>query len=188
DLFSYRLEDERWLTVTNASNHVRDLEWFRAHAEGFDVELVDRLDDYAMLAVQGPLAREIVQAMSDGPLPQRFTVREQQVGPARALVCGTGYTGEDGVELLVAPGDAGLIWDQLLARGATPAGLGARDTLRLEVCFHLYGNDLSESRGPIEGGLGWACKEDTGFIGSEAVRAVRTAGPAEKLVAFTMPS
>jgi aminomethyltransferase len=186
DLFSYRLEDERWLTITNAANHARDYEWFRAHAGGFDVELADRIDDYAMLAVQGPVAREIVQAMSDGPLPARFTAREQQVGPARALVCGTGYTGEDGVELLVRPDDAGPIWDQLLARGVAPAGLGARDTLRLEVCFHLYGNDLMESRGPIEAGLGWAVKEDTGFIGADAVRAVREAGPSEKLVAFVM--
>jgi aminomethyltransferase len=186
DLFSYRLEEDRWLTVTNAANHVRDLEWFRRHAADFDVEITDRLDDYAMLAVQGPLAREVVQAMSDGPLPARFTTREQQIGPARALVCGTGYTGEDGVELLLAPDDAGPIWDQLLARGAVPAGLGARDTLRLEVCYHLYGNDLMESRGPIEAGLGWAVKEDTGFIGADAVRAVREAGPREKLVAFVM--
>src|SRR3954468_15545610 len=186
DLFTYRLEPDRWLTVTNASNHERDLDWFRRHAEGFDVELADRLDDYAMLAVQGPLAREIVQAVADGPLPDRFTIREQQLGTARALVAGTGYTGEDGVELLVAPGDAVAIWDLLVGRGATPAGLGARDTLRLEVCYHLYGNDLMDSRGPIEAGLGWAVKEDTGFIGSDAVRAVREAGPREKLAAFVM--
>jgi aminomethyltransferase len=102
------------------------------------------------------------------------------------LVCGTGYTGEDGVELLVAPDDAPAIWDAVVGRGATPAGLGARDTLRLEVCYHLYGNDLMESRGPIEAGLGWACKEDTRFIGADAVRAVREAGPREKLVAFVM--
>jgi aminomethyltransferase len=102
------------------------------------------------------------------------------------LVCGTGYTGEDGVELLLAPGDAGAVWDALLAAGAAPAGLGARDTLRLEVCFHLYGNDLMEDRGPIEAGLGWCCKEDTGFIGAEAVRAAREAGPAERLAPFVL--
>jgi aminomethyltransferase len=78
------------------------------------------------------------------------------------------------------------VWDAVVAAGATPAGLGARDTLRLEVCFHLYGNDLTEERGPIEAGLGWCCKEDTGFVGSEAVRAVRAAGPAEKLVPFAL--
>jgi aminomethyltransferase len=102
------------------------------------------------------------------------------------LVCGTGYTGEDGVELLL-PGElAGAVWDAVVAAGAKPTGLGARDTLRLEVCFHLYGNDLMESRGPIEAGLGWCCKEDTGFVGSEAVRAVREAGPSERLVPFVL--
>ena len=85
------------------------------------------------------------------------------------LACGTGYTGEDGLELLLDPADARAgLWDALLAAGATPAGLGARDTLRLEVCFHLYGNDLSTDRNPIEAGLGWACAEATGFIGADA--------------------
>ena len=102
------------------------------------------------------------------------------------LVCGTGYTGEDGVELLLAPADAPPLWDELVRRGALPAGLAARDTLRLEACFHLYGNDLSVARGPIEAGLGWCCKEDSGFIGADAVRAVRERGPAERLVAFVI--
>jgi aminomethyltransferase len=102
------------------------------------------------------------------------------------LVCGTGYTGEDGVELLCAPGHAGELWDELVRLGATPAGLAARDTLRLEACYHLYGNDLMPERGPIEAGLGWCAREDTAFIGADAVRTVREAGPAEKLVAFTI--
>ena len=139
-----------------------------------------------MLAVQGPLAREIVQAISDAPLPARMTVATRRLAGAEALVCGTGYTGEDGVELLCDPARADELWDELVRRGATPAGLGARDTLRLEVCFHLYGNDLSVERGPIEAGLGWCCKEDTGFIGADAVAAVRAAGAAEKLVAFAI--
>ena len=105
---------------------------------------------------------------------------------AQVLVCGTGYTGEDGVELLASPHEAPILWDELLRLGAVPAGLAARDTLRLEVCFHLYGNELTVERGPIEAGLGWCCKEDTGFIGADAVRAVRDAGPAEKLVAFAI--
>jgi aminomethyltransferase len=187
DLFTYRLPGGRWLTVTNASNHERDLEWMRAHAGGFDVELRDRLADLAMLAVQGPRARGIVAALADGELPGRFKTATLSVaGAPEVLVCGTGYTGEDGVELLVAGEHAGAVWDAVVAGGATPAGLGARDTLRLEVCFHLYGNDLMESRGPIEAGLGWCCKEDTGFVGADAVRAVRQAGPAERLVAFAM--
>src|SRR6188472_2463648 len=110
-------------------------------------------------------------------------VVEARVAGVDCLICGTGYTGEDGVELLVPPDGAVTVWDAL---GATPVGLGARDTLRLEVCFHLYGNDLSEERNPIEAGLGWCCKLDTGFIGSDAVRAVREHGPSEKLVPFRL--
>ena len=187
DLFTYRLAPERFLTVTNASNHERDLAWMRSHAGGFDVELHDRIDDYAMLAVQGPEARALVAGLADGELPARFRTATLIVaGAPGVLVCGTGYTGEDGVELLLAPEHAGAVWDALLAGGADTVGLGARDTLRLEVCFHLYGNDLMESRGPIEAGLGWCCKEDTGFIGADAVRAARERGTAEKLVPFVL--
>ncbi len=186
DLFSYRLAD-RFLTVTNASNHASDLAWFRKHAEGFDVELTDRLHDLAMLAVQGPEARGIVDRISDGELPKRFKTATLTVaGQDGVLVCGTGYTGEDGVELIVPAAAATAVWDGVVDAGARPAGLGARDTLRLEVCFHLYGNDLMEERGPIEAGLGWCCKEDTGFIGADAVRAVREAGPREKLAPFAI--
>ena len=187
DLFTYRLEPDRYLTVTNAANHERDLASFQQHAEDFDdVQVTDRLDDYAMLAVQGPRARELVQAISDAPLPARMTAATRCLVGAQILVCGTGYTGEDGVELLASPRDAPMLWDELLRRGAVPTGLAARDTLRLEACFHLYGNDLSIERGPIEAGLGWCCREQTGFIGAEAVQAVREASPAEKLVAFTI--
>jgi aminomethyltransferase len=187
DLFSYRLAPDRFLTVTNASNHEKDLDWFRRHAEGFDVKLHDRLRDYAMLAVQGPEARGIVGSLADQELPRRFRTAALTVaGVPDVLVCGTGYTGEDGVELLLAPEHAPAVWDAVTEAGARPAGLGARDTLRLEVCFHLYGNDLMETRGPIEAGLGWCCKEDTGFIGSEAVRAARERGPREKLAPFVL--
>jgi aminomethyltransferase len=186
DLFTYRLAAERYLTVTNAANHEKDLAWFRRHAGGFDATVDDAADRYAMLAVQGPRARELVQALAGSPLPARMTASEGVISGRRMLICGTGYTGEDGVELLLDPADAPGIWDDLVRRGAAPVGLGARDTLRLEVCFHLYGNDLMEERGPIEAGLGWCCKEDTGFIGSDAVRAVREEGPAERLVPFRL--
>jgi aminomethyltransferase len=187
DLFTYRLDADRYLTVTNAANHVQDLDWFRAHGEATsDVEVNDRIDDYAMLAVQGPRAREIVQSFSDAPLPARMTAATRRLGGAEVLVCGTGYTGEDGVELLCRGEDAVALWDEIVLRGAVPAGLAARDTLRLEACFHLYGNDLTVDRGPIEAGLGWCCAEDTGFVGSEAVRATRAAGPREKLIAFVI--
>jgi aminomethyltransferase len=183
DLFTYRLGDG-FLTVTNASNHPKDLAWFREQAEPFDVELTDA--DWAMLAVQGPSARAALESIASGDLPARMRTAELELGGVPALVCGTGYTGEDGCELLVAPDGAAAVWDALLERGVRPVGLGARDTLRLEVCFHLYGNDLSEDRNPLEAGLGWCCKLETGFIGAEALAAVE---PAQRLVpfAFTGP-
>src|SRR4051794_8022771 len=144
DTFTYRLGPDRFLTVTNASNHARDLAWFQEHAQGHDAEVRDRLADFAMLAVQGPKARGVVAGLADGEFPARFRTATRTVaGAPDVLVCGTGYTGEDGVELLVAPQHAAAVWDALCAAGAQPVGLGARDTLRLEACYHLYGNDLS---------------------------------------------
>jgi aminomethyltransferase len=190
DLFTYRLGEDRYLTVTNAANHARDLDWFRDHAAKLDAELRDRLDDYAMLAVQGPDAREIAGALFAAELPPRMRCATLATGgcaeEGEALVCGTGYTGEDGVEILIEPGLAAPLWRELIDAGATPAGLGARDTLRLEVCFHLYGNDLSVDRNPIEAGLGWCCAEETGFVGSEAVAAARAGGTDERLAPFAL--
>ena len=140
-----------------------------------------------MLAVQGPEARAALRADHRWGAARRACVRaDLSVAGVPALVCGTGYTGEDGCELMIAPGDAEVVWDALAEQGVRPAGLGARDTLRLEVCFHLYGNDLSEDRNPIEAGLGWACKLDTGFVGADALRGVE---PEQTLVpfAFTGP-
>jgi aminomethyltransferase len=186
DLFTYRLAEEHFLTVTNASNHTGDLAWFERHAADFDVDVVDLVDEYAMLAVQGPAARELVGRLADGRLPPRMHCCQRSIAGVPMLVCGTGYTGEDGVELLLDPERAPAVWDALVDAGAAPAGLGARDTLRLEACFHLYGNDLSVDRGPIEAGLGWCCKEQTGFVGSEAVARVRAQGPREKLAPFAI--
>ena len=186
DLFTYRLGADRYLTVTNAANHERDLEWFRRHAGEFDCEVADRLADWAMLAVQGPGAREIVAGLAAGELPARMRTATVAVAGGDCLVCGTGYTGEDGVEILCPPAHAEALWTALLEAGARPAGLGARDTLRLEVCFHLYGNDLTEDRNPIEAGLGWCCKEETGFIGSDAIADARAEGTAQKLAPFVL--
>jgi aminomethyltransferase len=190
DVFTYRVAPERYLTVTNAANHARDLAWFREHAGGFDAEVADRLAEYAMLAVQGPRARAIVAELFAGKLPARMHTatlpgREWASG-AEGLVCGTGYTGEDGFEVLVEPELAVGLWDAVLAAGAVPAGLAARDTLRLEACFCLYGNELSTDRNPIEAGLGWACAERTGFIGSEAVASARAGGTSERLAPFAL--
>ena len=183
DLFTYRLGPHRYLTVTNAANHARDHAWIADHAGDLDVEVRDVAAAHAMLALQGPAARAILEGHIEGEAPARMRTVRARVAGADCLVCGTGYTGEDGVELLCSPDDAPALWDALIESGATPAGLGARDTLRLEVCFHLYGNDLSEDRDPISAGLGWACKLDTGFIGADALRGRE---PAERLVAFVL--
>ncbi len=186
DLFTYRLAECEFLTVTNAANHERDIAHLQAHADGFDVDVLDVAAQFAMLAVQGPGARGLVGRLADGSLPERMHCCDRTVAGAPVTVCATGYTGEDGVELLLDPDDAPRVWDAVVGGGATPAGLGARDTLRLEVCFHLYGNDMNEQRNPIEAGLGWACKEQTGFIGSEAVAKARREGTEEKLVPFAI--
>jgi aminomethyltransferase len=183
DVISYRLGAERFLTVTNAANHERDLSWFADHA-GDRVSIIDRSADYAMIAVQGPLAREIVRSIASAPLPARMTVGELTLNGVDALVAGTGYTGEDGVELLVEPAHQEAVWNAILRRGAVPAGLVARDTLRSEVCYPLYGNELSTERGPIEAGLGWCCRSQGGYIGARAIAAVRAAGPVERLAPF----
>jgi aminomethyltransferase len=187
DLFTYRLEPDRFLTVTNASNHEKDLAWFEEHAKEYDVTVTDAAAAYAMLALQGPKAREILARHIEGEAPARMRIVEARVAGVDCLVAGTGYTGEDGVELLIPPDGATAVWDALTSDGAKPAGLGARDTLRLEVCFHLYGNDLSEDRNPIEAGLGWCCKRDTEFIGADALP--EPDATAQKLVpfAFTGP-
>jgi len=184
DLFAYRLGGDRYLLVTNSANHEGDLAWLGRLSRNFDVSVRDVADRYAMLAVQGPHARAIVSGTLGIELPPRMRVTVARIGNRPALVCGTGYTGEDGVELLIDPEVAPAIWAELLDSGVVPCGLGARDTLRLEACFHLHGNDLSPERNPIEAGLGWCCKEATGFVGAEAVARARAEGTAEKLATF----
>jgi len=186
DVFTYRLAPEHFLTVTNSANHTTDLRWMARWMGGYDCVLRDVADRWAMLAVQGPHARSIVEAALGVHLPQRMHVFATLIDGAPGLVCGTGYTGEDGVELLIDPGRAPDVWSKLLDGGVVPAGLGARDTLRLEVCFHLHGNDLTPEHNPIEAGLGWCCKEETGFVGSEPIAEIRAAGPERGFAAFTI--
>ena len=134
-----------------------------------------------MLAVQGPEARGIVAGLADGELPKRFKTATLTVaGAGRRARLRHGLHGRGRRRADRPRRGAPAVWDAVVEAGAQPAGLGARDTLRLEVCFHLYGNDLMTTRGPIEAGLGWCCKEDTGFVGSDAVRAAREAGPARE--------
>jgi aminomethyltransferase len=181
DLIVYRLEEHRYLLVVNAANRHADVEWLKAREiRGSDVR--DVSDEYALLAVQGPHA---IERLGLPPAPA-FTFAEGAVDGVDVMVNRTGYTGEDGCELLCAAEDAGPLWDAVLARGVVPCGLGARDTLRLEVCYPLHGNDIGPDTSPISAGLGWTCALDKAFTGVEAIREVAEAGPAERLVAFVM--
>jgi len=184
DLFVYRLGHDRYLVIANAGNHETDLAQFGLIARDFDVYVRDATDNYAMLAIQGPNARRIVEGTLHLELPPRMKVAARQVGRRPAIVCGTGYTGEDGVEILLDPEIVPAIWTELVDAGVVPCGLGARDTLRLEVCFHLHGNDLTLDTDPISAGLGWACDESTGYVGSDRVAALRAEGTDQRLAPF----
>lgn len=186
DLFTYRLGHDRYLIVTNAGNHAADLEQFGRVSRHFDVHVRDASENYAMLAVQGPHARDVISRQLHLDLPPRLGVAARQIGRRPAIVCGTGYTGEDGLELLIDPDIAPAIWVELVDAGVVPCGLGARDTLRLEACFLLHGNDLSSDVDPVSAGLGWACVESTGFIGSDKVAVLKANGTDEQLVPFTI--
>jgi aminomethyltransferase len=186
DLIAYRLADDEYLLIVNASNQAGDLSWVIEHGEPLGAEITDRSSDYAMLAVQGPQARAKLASIATTELPERGHVGTVTIAGVDCLGCGTGYTGEDGLELLVPADAATSVWDAVISVGVKPIGLGARDTLRLEACLPLYGNELSLERDPIAAGLGWCCKEKTGFIGADAIAAVRDRDPEQKLVPFTI--
>jgi len=185
DLIVYHSGDLEYLIIANASNRQTDFDWLTSHAPD-DLELVDESDRTALIAVQGPGALSVIQELAgaDWAPPSRFTLAEGLLDNAvPVLVARTGYTGEDGVEILCRASDAVAVWRLLLSfPEVTPAGLGARDTLRLEMGYHLYGNDMDRSVDPISAGLGWVVPADKGdFVGRSAVQEVRATGPARKL-------
>src|SRR5712691_3289347 len=181
DLIAYRLGSHRYLLVVNASNRDADFAWLKEHEiSGSDVR--DVSDEYGLLAVQGPNA---IAKLGLPPAPA-FTFEEAAIDGVQLMVNRTGYTGEDGCELLCMAEDAGVLWDAVLARGVTPCGLGACDTLRLEACFPLHGNDISPETDAISAGLGWTCALGKEFSGVEELRRIKEEGPAAKLVAFVM--
>ncbi len=181
DLIAYRTGRHSYLLVVNAANREQDFAWLKEREiPGSDVR--DVSDDCALLAVQGPRAIERLGLPAAPP----FTFAEAAVDGVEVMVNRTGYTGEDGCELLCMSEDAGRLWDAVLERGAVPCGLGARDTLRLEVCYPLHGNDIDTATDAISAGLGWACALDKEFTGVEVLRRVKADGPERRLVAFVM--
>lgn len=186
DLLIYKLAPEDYLVVVNASNADRDFEWIASRAEG-DVEVVNESDRYALLALQGPKALEILAPLAPAEVAglKYYGFLQGTVAGAPAIISRTGYTGEDGVELYLSPEDAPGIWRRLVEAGAVPAGLGARDTLRLEAAMALYGHEIDETTTPFEANLGWVVKLDKGdFLGRDALAAQKEKGLGRRLVGF----
>ena len=181
DLIAYELDPFRFLLVVNASNREADYEWLKEReVPGSDVREIS--DAWALLAVQGPRSIERLGLPDAKP----FTFVEGEIDGIECMVNRTGYTGERGVELLVMAEDAVALWDRVLERGAVPCGLGARDSLRLEVCYPLQGNDISQETDAISAGLGWVCALAKEFTGAAELRRIKEAGPERRLVAFVM--
>ncbi|HUS77770.1 MAG TPA: glycine cleavage system aminomethyltransferase GcvT [Patescibacteria group bacterium] len=186
DLILYKLRDDKYFIVYNAGTREKDFAWFTKHSEGYDVELTDLSDNMAMMAVQGPKAVETVNAVTDEDVTEvgRFNIAEVTLEDLPSFVTRTGYTGEDGFEVyvkdcpLVSPEKGLKAWNALVDAGAKPCGLGSRDSLRLEAGLNLSGQDINEGTNPLEAKLRWVIKfkKEGGFIGMEAIRAVRDEG------------
>jgi aminomethyltransferase len=194
DLIVYRRSAESWLVIVNAGNIFKDYAWMKSHLPESGVTLVDESDKWALLALQGPKAAEILQPLTAVDLSKIGTYRfaEGEVASIRAVIARTGYTGEDGFELAVGAKTAPALWAKLMDAGAPkglkPVGLGARDTLRLEMKYALYGNDIDDTTNPLEAGLGWVVKLGKGvdFIGKASLDKIKADGVKRKLVGFEM--
>ena len=192
DLIIYRFED-RWMLVVNAANLEKDWAWVSQHAADFDVEIENASDDTALIALQGPAAREILRPLAslDVDDVKYYRFMEGSVAGLSGVISGTGYTGEDGFELYLPADGAAAVWDALLEAGSghglIPAGLGARDSLRLEVGYALYGNDIDDQHTTLESGLGWVTKLDKGdFVGRAALAAQKEEGVPRRLVGLRL--
>ena len=181
DLIAYRLGLGQFYLVVNASNRAPVFTWLKDR-EPRGCEVRDASDEYGLVAVQGPRSLERL-GLPEAPA---FTHAMGELDGIEVMIARTGYTGEVGVELCCAEDESEALWDAIMARGVTPCGLGARDTLRLEVCYPLHGNDISPETDAISAGLGWACALDTEFTGVDVLRRVKDDGPTRKLVPFVM--
>jgi aminomethyltransferase len=181
DLIAYRISAHHYLLVVNAGNRAAAYTWLKER-EQRGSEVRDASDEYALLAVQGPRALERLGL----PPAKPFTHAMGELDGIEVMVNRTGYTGESGCELMCDAEDGPALWDAVVGRGAVPCGLGARDTLRLEVCYPLHGNDITPETDAISAGLGWTCALDKEFTGADELRRVKEAGPERKLVAFAM--
>lgn len=191
DLLVYRITDEHYLLVVNAGTTEKDFDWIRSHAGRFNCEVSNTSGAFAQIAIQGPVAERILQALTPTMLDRipSFWSQRALIDGIRTRVSRTGYTGEDGFEIYCNASDAAHIWNRLLVEGSdkgiVPCGLAARNTLRLESKMALYGNDIDDSTSPLEAALGWAVKLDKGeFVGRDALLAQKREGLKRKLVGF----
>lgn len=191
DTFVYRLENE-WMVVINASNRDKDNAWMKAQAAGFDVTLKDVSDEFYMLAFQGPLAEQVLQKIESFDLSalEYHQAYETHTAHGRGIVARTGYTGEDGFEMFLPAQLGKHVWDAILEagkdEGVQPIGLGARDSLRFEAKFALYGHEIDANTTPIEAALGWACDLNKSFVGRDALLKQKLEGVRKKLIGFEM--
>ena len=190
DIIVYRFSASRLFICVNASGREKDFEWMKAH-EGPGAELRQRSDEWAQIAIQGPAAPALVDSLCQPRVIDLgyYHFRQATVaGVQGCIVARTGYTGEDGFEVFVPPEGARKLWETLIEKGATPCGLGARDSLRLEVAYRLYGNDMDEEHTPLEAGLGFIVKLDKpgGFVGSQALIRQKQEGLKRKLAGFKL--
>lgn len=191
DLLTYRLDEQLYLLCVNASNIEKDFEWMLKHVEG-DVTVTNKSDEYAQIALQGPLAQEVLQTLTDFDLSaiSYFKFKNDvDVAGHRVLVSRSGYTGEDGFEIYGTPAAIVDLWDKILENEhVVPAGLGARDTLRFEACLPLYGQELSADITPLEAGIGFAVKlqKEPQFIGQQALIALKEGGLPRKSIGIEM--
>ncbi len=192
DLIIYKLEDKKYLIIANASRIDEDLNWMVRNKCGFDVSIVNESHNYSLLAVQGPKACELIKSLGVNNLPPFFSIKRGELFNINLWISRTGYTGEDGVEIMVRNEFSEYLWDKLLDAGKEfgikPIGLGARDTLRLEAALHLYGNDLDENTTPIEAGLAWSvCKNKTeDYNGKARIEEQLKNGVEKKLIGLKM--
>ncbi len=192
DLIIYKLEDKKYLIIANASRIDEDLNWMVRNKCGFDVSIVNESHNYSLLAVQGPKACELIKKLGVNELPPFFSIKRGELFNINLWISRTGYTGEDGVEIMVRNEFSEYLWDKLLEAGKEfgikPIGLGARDTLRLEAALHLYGNDLDENTTPIEAGLAWSvCKNKTeDYNGKARIEEQLRNGVKKKLIGLKM--
>ena len=189
DILIYQIAPDDFFVVVNASNTDKDFAWLKESAEGMNVDVQNVSADYAQLAIQGPNAERILQTMTAVPLAdiKYYRFDRGDVDGAPAIVSRTGYTGEDGFEIYIAPEHAPRIMQKLVDAGVKPCGLGARDTLRLEAKMALYGNDIDDTTTPIQADLGWIVKLEKGdFAGRDVLEKEKQSGPPRKLVGFEM--